>query len=68
MVAKARGTTKMTADKFMRKSNMSRPATDGNKNVKMSKQPNMAAAGQKSMVSGVFASTHTGPYLGKKST
>lgn len=62
----ARGTTKMTANRFMSMSRSKRPATSGNKNI-ATRARRQSAVDQKSKVAGVFANTHTGPYLGKKS-
>lgn len=41
-----RGTTKMTADRFSRKSRQSRPATSGNKNVMARRKPQAHPAGR----------------------
>lgn len=66
-MAMGRGTVTMTGAKFMGTSRVSRPATNGNKRIVTGKQPNMPASSQKSRVAGVFAATHTGPYLGQQS-
>lgn len=55
-----------TGPAFMKKSNQSRPATGGNKNV-VSRARRTSAMSQQSSTAGVFARTHTGPYLGKRS-
>lgn len=62
----ARGTTGSTAADFTSKSKGARPATGGNKNVQ-SRARRKSAPDQKSKVAGMFAKTHTGPYLGSKS-
>lgn len=60
------GTTQKRAAQMVATSKQSRSATSGNKNVQTSAR-RKSASDQKSKVDGVFARTHTGPYLGGRS-